>query len=91
MTGLKGMMDRSHREKQFKALSKVILGDFKQQMFMHQDKIRAVQYLINSEEPSPKVSRLYSKFRLCQNKRFFTRLCLRFLKVLLDSRAWLRI
>uniref|UniRef100_A0A0N5AAE7 GON-4-like protein n=1 Tax=Syphacia muris TaxID=451379 RepID=A0A0N5AAE7_9BILA len=53
VTGLKGMLDYSHRLRQFKALSKVILSDFKQQMFMHQDKIRSVQALINTEEPSP--------------------------------------
>lgn len=54
--GLLGMMNVEHRERQRKSLAQVICDDFKQRMFMHQDKIRAVLELITKTPPSPEVS-----------------------------------
>lgn len=53
--GLKGMLNEEHRARQMRALSRVVLGDFKQRMFMHQHKIQAIQRLITSGPPSPQV------------------------------------
>ncbi|KHN74487.1 hypothetical protein Tcan_09661 [Toxocara canis] len=53
--GLRGMLNEDHRARQMRALSRVVLGDFKQRMFMHQHKIRSIQQLISSQPPSQQV------------------------------------
>uniref|UniRef100_A0A915AWV4 Uncharacterized protein n=3 Tax=Parascaris univalens TaxID=6257 RepID=A0A915AWV4_PARUN len=58
--GLKGMLNGEHRARQMRALSHVILGDFKQKMFMHQHKIQAIQQLITSGPPS---TQMFQKLR----------------------------
>lgn len=53
--GLRGMLDVDHRARQVKCMARIIFNDFKQRMFMHQDKVRAFCGLIAEGPPSPEV------------------------------------